>query len=188
MYFKNCSKYDLSHVRVKMKFLSLLFVFLINTSHALEYRAFCSGNRGKVAISFYSSKDRLYLRYNNLMGADDFPLYEGVVTKLTLPVIKIAEEELSSLDQEVLVSWPIEKCDFNDKDPLIMQCGGEAQFHLPLNTNLTSYTLITSRVKEESLTNVFDMFKIRWGIDSPDFHHSLALPFDPKLCQASLKR
>lgn len=171
-----------------MKFLSLLFVLLINTSYALEYRAFCSGNRGRVAISLYSNNDRLYLRYNNVMGADDFPLYEGIVTKLTLPVIKIAQVDLASLDQEVLVSWPLEKCQFSDQDAMIMQCGGEATFHLPKNTNLTSYTLITSRVKEESLTNSFDIFKIRWGVDSPDFHHSLALPFDPTRCQGSLKR
>lgn len=171
-----------------MKYLPLLFAILINSADALEYRAFCSGNRGRVAVSLYSSKDRLYMRYNNLMGSDDFPLYEGVVTKLTLPVIKIAQEELGSLDQEVLVSWPIEKCDFSDKDPLIMRCGGEAKFHLPEGTNLTSYNFSTSRVKEDDLTNSFDIFKIRWGVDSPDFHHSLAMPFNPAYCQASLKR
>lgn len=171
-----------------MKVLSLLFIFLINTAHALEYRAFCSGNRGKVAVSIYSGQGRLYMRYNNVMGADDFPLYEGVVTKLTLPVIKIAQEDLASLDQEVLVSWPLEKCEFSDKDDLIMECGGEATFHRPENTGLTSYTFITSRIKEEGLKNTFDIFKIRWGVDSSDFHHSLALPFNPAMCQASLKR
>lgn len=167
--------------------LTLLTLFSFSSAEALEYRAFCSGNRGKVALSIYSSNKRIYVRYNNAMGADDFPLYEGVVTKLAMPVIKIAEEQLASLDQEVIVSWPQENCQFNSKDPLIMQCGGEAIFHYPTNTNLNSYTFITSRVTEESLTNKFESFKVRWGIDSPDFHHSLAMPFDLKLCQASLK-
>ena len=171
-----------------MKLISFLLLTLTFSAHALEYKAYCSGNRGKVAISVYSSNNRIYLRYNNAMGSDDFPLFEGVVTKLTLPVIDIARDQLSSLDEEVLVSWPIEKCEFNDNDPLIMQCGGRAEFHYPKNTNLTSYTFITSRVTEESLTNVFNIFKIRWGIDSPDFHHSLAMPFDPNLCQAKLTR
>lgn len=171
-----------------MKYLCLLFLTFAMNANALEYRAYCAGNRGKVGISIYSNKDRIYLRYNNAMGSDDFPLYEGVVTKLTLPVIDIARDQLASLDQEVLVSWPVENCEFNDKDPLIMQCGGKAEFHYPQNTNLTSYTFITSRVTEENLTDVFKIFKIRWGIDSPDFHHSLAMPFDPKMCTAKLIR
>lgn len=166
---------------------TLIILLSINTASSFEYRAFCSGNRGKVALSIFSSNQRIYVKYNNAMGADDFPLYEGVVTKLALPVIKIAEEQLASLDYEVMVSWPINNCEFNENDPLIMQCGGVAKFHYPTNTNLTSYTFITSRVTEQSLTNKFESFKVRWGIDSPDFHHSLAMPFDPGLCQASLK-
>ncbi len=171
----------------KMMVTALLSLLTTTSALALEYRAFCSGNRGKVALSVYSSNQRIYVRYNNAMGADDFPLYEGVVTKLALPVIKIAEEQLASLDQEVIVSWPVGNCEFNSNDPLIMQCGGPAEFHYPTNTNLTSYTFITSRVTEQSLTSKFESFKVRWGIDSPDFHHSLAMPFDPKLCQATLK-
>ncbi len=171
-----------------MKLSSLLLTLLLSTnSYALEYRAACSGNRGKVSVQMYTSGERLYMQYSNAMGSDDFPLFEGVVTKLALPVIKIAQEELAELDQHVLVSWDLNKCRFNPKEPLIMDCGGEGVFHFPINSNLKSYTLITSKVTEESLTSKYDIFKIRWGIDSPDFHHSLALPFDPSTCKATLK-
>lgn len=170
-----------------MKFLPLLLLFITTNSYALIYRAACSGNRGKVSVQMYSSGERMYMQYSNAMGANDFPLYEGVVTKNTLPVIKIAQDELGALDEHVLVSWELDKCRFNAKEPLIMDCGGEGTFHFPTNTNLKSYTLITSKVTEESLTSKYEIFKIRWGIDGTDFHHSLALPFDPSMCKASLK-
>lgn len=156
-------------------------------SYALEYRAACSGNRGKVSVQMYTSSGRLYMQYSNATGADDFPLYEGVVTKLTLPIIKIAQDDLANLDNQVLVSWPLDQCKFNLKEPLIMDCNGVGIFHFPLNANLSSTTLITSKVTEESLTNKYEIFKIRWGIDDQDFHHSLALPFDPAQCKALLK-
>ncbi len=167
---------------------SLLFsILMAPRSFALEYRAACSGNRGKVSVQIYSSGERLYMQYSNAMGAMDFPLYEGVVTRMALPVIKIAEEELAELDEQVLVSWELNKCRFNAKAPLIMECGGEGTFHFPLNSDFKSYTLITSKVTEESLTSKYETFKIRWGIDTPGFHHSLAMPFDPAGCRATLK-
>lgn len=170
-----------------MKLLTLLTLIFTTNTYALEYRATCSGNRGKVSLQMYSSSGRLYMQYSNVMGADDFPLFEGVVTKLALPVIEMAKTDLAELDEHVLVSWDLNKCRFNPKDTLIMECGGEGTFHFPLNSNLLSYTLITSRVTEESLTSKFEIFKIRWGIDSPGFHHSLALPFDPATCKATLR-
>ena len=170
-----------------MKALILFFLFMTSKAYSLEYRAACTGNRGKVSVQMYSNKGRLYMQYSNATGADDFPLYEGVVTKLTLPIIKIAQDDLALLDYQVLVSWPLDQCKFNSKEPLIMDCNGIGQFHFPLNSNLSSTTLITSKVTEESLSNKYEIFKMRWGIDGPDFHHSLALPFDPSQCQARLK-
>ena len=127
------------------------------------------------------------MQYNNAMGAEDFPLYEGVVTKLVLPVIKIAQEDLSGLGEQVLVSWDLSQCQFNQADPLIMQCNGEGTFLFPIKSNLKSYTFITSRVTETGLNSKYDIFKIRWGVDSSDFHHALAMPFDPSMCSADLK-
>ncbi|MBC7715063.1 MAG: hypothetical protein H7177_17080 [Rhizobacter sp.] len=170
-----------------MKLLLPLVLFFMTSAHALEYRAACSGNRGNVSVQMYSKDDRFYMLYSNAMGSDDFPLFEGVVTKLALPVIKIAQEELASLDEQVLVSWPLSQCKFNQKDPLILQCDGEGTFLFPKDSTLKSYTFITSHVTEESLTSKYGIFKIRWGVDSSDFHHSLALPFDPTLCKATLK-
>lgn len=170
-----------------MKLLLPLLLLVTTNAYALVYRATCSGNRGRVSIQVYSSGDKLYMQYSNAMGSDDFPLFEGVVTKLALPYIKIAQKELAGLDQQVLVSWDLSQCKFNAKDPLIMQCDGEGTFQFPTDSNLKSYTFITSRVTEESLTSKYEIFKIRWGIDSSDFHHSIALPFDPSLCKATLK-
>lgn len=170
-----------------MKLLTFFLLFITTKSYALEYRAACSGNRGKVSVQMYSSGGRLYMQYSNAMGADDFPLYEGVVTKLAMPVIKMAQDELANLDDRVLVSWPLDQCRFNSNEPLIMDCNGVGLFHFPLNTNLSSTTLITSKVTEVSLTNKYEIFKIRWGIDGQDLHHSLALPFDPAQCMAQLK-
>lgn len=169
------------------KLLIPLLVLFTTSTHALEYRAACSGNRGKVSVQIYSKADRLYMLYSNAMGSLDFPLFEGVVTRMALPVIDIAKEQLSALDEQVLVSWELSKCNFSAKDPLVIECGGLGTIHYPAGTDLKSYTFITSRVTEESLTNKFEIFKIRWGIDSPDFHHSLAMPFDPKACAATLK-
>lgn len=170
-----------------MKLFTILLLLVTKNSFAITYRSICAGNRGKVSVQMYSSGDRLYLQYSNSMGSNDFPLYEGVVTKLTLPVIQISQDELGALDEQVLVSWELSKCRFNPKEPLIMDCAGEGTFHFPANTNLKSYTLITSKVTEESLTSKYETIKIRWGIDSPDFHHSIAMPFDPSMCKATLK-
>ena len=162
-----------------------LFIFS-KSAMALTYRFQCVGNRGGVSVSLYTSKDqkRLFMNYNNSLGAKDFPFYEGTVTKLSLPYINIAAKELSSIDYQALLSWPVENCTFNKEKPLLVECNGAATFLIPENTTLESYTLITSTIKEESLTSKYDIFKIRWGIEGEEYHHSIAMPFDPKFCQA----
>ncbi len=169
--------------------LALFFTLLIESSFAaISYNLFCSGNRGRVSISAYSSNERLYVQYSNALGAIDFPLYEGVVTKSTIPYVKIAEKELASLDYDVLLSWPIFECEFSPTDPLLMKCGGAATFHRPENSPLQSLSFSTAHLFEEGLSNTFKTFRVRWGLVGENFHHFLALPFDPKQCQASLKR
>jgi hypothetical protein len=156
----------------------------MHSVQAMTYRAQCIGNAGKASVDMYTKDNVLYLRYSSSLGAADFPFYEGAVSKNSLPFIKIAETELASLDHEVLLSWPVEKCTFNEERPLMMACNGAATFVLPEHTKLESYTLFTAMDKEQSLTYSYDIFKIRWGIEGEYFHHSLMLPFDPKLCWA----
>ncbi len=168
-----------------MKHILFLAALIISSqSYALTYRAQCIGNGGKLAVAFYSSNDKLFMRYSNSRGAVDFPFYEGTVTQASMPFVKIAEKELSSIDQEVSLSWPLSKCTFNEETPLLMSCDGPATFTIPENSKLESYTLTTTMTREESLSYSYDIFKIRWGIEGENFHHSLALPFDPKNCQA----
>lgn len=171
-----------------MKFLTTIFTLILfsNNASALTYRFQCVGNRGGVSVAIYSSKDqkRLFMNYNNSLGAKDFPFYEGTVSKLSMPFIQIAEKELASIDYQALLSWPIEKCTFNKETPLLVECNGAATFVIPEKSSLESYTLSTSTIREESLTSSYDIFKIRWGIEGKDFHHSIAMPFDPKSCQA----
>jgi hypothetical protein len=169
-----------------MKLITILLALSTFTSaYAATYRALCTGNNGRIAVVMQSYKDRLYVRYSNAMGSQDFPLYEGTVTRATFSWLKEADKDLASLDKEVMVSWAMEQCTFNQKVPWLMQCGGEARFELPENSSLKSYTFATSIVNEASLTSNFEIYKIRWGIDSEDFHHHIAMPFDPRHCQAS---
>lgn len=175
-----------------MKTFFIFMTFFISTAQAasdgLSYQLYCSGNRGRVAISVYTSGDRLFVRYNNSLGAVDFPLYEGVVTRATIPYVNIAEKELASLDYEVLVSWPVSSCEFKDQDPLLMGCGGESIMHLPKNSPVQSQSFKTAHLIEEQISNTFNIFRIRWGLVGENFHHFLAMPFDPAQCQARLKR
>ena len=168
-----------------MKFFIFLYI-LSFPAWSKNYKAFCSGNRGQVAISMATYKNRLYVSYSNFLGAKDFPLYEGVVTRMTYPFLKIADEELITLEHEVQVSWPMENCQFSSHTPALMKCSGEAIFHIPKNSMLRSYTFGTSFIREESLTETYDIFKVRWGIEGEYFHHHIAMPFDPKLCSAEL--
>lgn len=173
-----------------MKIFILLFLIIGTTATsqaALSYSLYCSGNRGRVAVAAYTRENRLYVQYSNALGAADFPLYEGIVTRTTIPYVNIAEKELASLDYEVLVSWPMEKCEFNGHDSDLMRCGGEAQFHHPQNSPVQSISFSTAKVTEEGLSGTFRIFKIRWGLVGENFHHFLALPFDPTKCQTSLK-
>lgn len=174
-----------------MKGISLIAVILMTISSAnaaLSYNLYCSGNRGRVAIAAYTRNDRLYVQYSNALGAADFPLYEGIVTRSTIPYVNIAEKELASLDYEVLVSWPLEKCEFHETDSDLMRCGGEAQFHHPQNSPVQSISFSTAKVTEEGLSATYQIFKIRWGLVGENFHHFLALPFDPTKCRTSLKK
>ncbi len=169
--------------------LLLALTFQIESGFAaVSYQLSCSGNRGRVSVTAYTAADRLYVLYNNALGAIDFPLYEGVVTRAALTYVKIAEQELSSLDYEVLLSWPINECEFKSTDPLLMKCGGSATIHRPENTPVKSFSFSTAHLTEAGLDNTFNTFRIRWGLMGENFHHFLALPFDPKHCQASLKQ
>lgn len=161
-----------------------LITLSLSTAEAFSYQLFCNGNRGRVAVSVYTQEQRLFVHYSNSLGAVDFPLYEGVVTRATIPYVKIAEQELSSIDHEVLVSWPLPQCEFNQAEPLLMKCGGESLWHRPENSPLRTVTFNTAKVTEEGLDTTFETFKIRWGIAGENFHHFLALTFDPSRCQA----
>lgn len=165
----------------------MLTVFSMN-AQALSYRAQCIGNGGKMAVMLYTVKDQLIMKYGNARGRVDFPFYEGVVTKASLPFIKIAESELAEIDQDVTISWPIEKCSFNEENPLLMSCNGAGTFLVPEKTKLESYTFMTAMSREESLGYSYDIFKIRWGIEGESFHHSIVMPFDPKNCAAEYKK
>jgi hypothetical protein len=177
-----------------MKFFFLFLIFISLNLHAETYRAFCSGNRGQVGVSIYSSSDadgsnkKITLRYENNLGSDDFPYYEGIVTKLAVPYIEVAKKDLSVLDHEVVVTWPMEKCQFSEEQPLLIQCHGEGEVLIPKDSNLKGTSLSMAYVTEENLTATFNSIKMRWGIDSPNYHHSLGLPFDPKTCQAEYKK
>jgi hypothetical protein len=124
------------------------------------------------------------MKYGNARGAVDFPFYEGTVTKASLPFIKMAETELSEIDQEITVTWPVEKCTFSEETPLLMNCNGAGTFILPEKTKLETYTLTTTKTVEESLTYSYETFKVRWGVEGENLHHSIVMPFDPKNCMA----
>ncbi len=173
---------------MRMALLFFLLLVLSTPVFALSYRAQCIGNGGRVAVAIYTSQDKIFMRYSNSLGSADFPFYEGLVTKNSMPFIKIAEKELSSIDHEAIVSWPVEKCKFNEETPLLMSCDGAATFIQPEKSKLESYTLITSMTKESALSYSYDIFKIRWGIEGEDFHHSILMPFDPNNCQVDYNK
>lgn len=165
----------------------LLFLFLIlnaENSLALSYRAQCIANRGNVFFALFTKENKLFVKYNNAMGASNFPVYEGTVTKSTVPYLNIAFDELSSIDYELLLSWPVEKCSFSSINNFLVECNGPATFILPRESGLQSFNISTSVIKENSLSATYDIFKMRLGIEGKDFHHSIAMPFDPRFCQA----
>lgn len=171
-----------------MKVFALALIVFSMNAHALSYRAQCIGNGGKVSVVLYTHEGKLVMKYGNARGAVDFPFYEGTVTKAALPFIKMAEKELAEIDQEVTVTWPVEKCTFNEETPLLMSCNGAGTFILPEKTKLETYTFFTAMTKEESLSYSYDIFKIRWGIEGENLHHSIVMPFDPNRCMAEYKK
>jgi hypothetical protein len=162
----------------------ILFAVLLPTLAQAEYQFFCVGNRGQVALSAHTYKGEFFLRYSNAMGRDDFPFYEGTVSKFAMPYIREAEKELSVIDQEAVVKWPAEKCEISKENPLMFQCNGEGTFTSENHSHLKSFTFSSAMVTETNMTNSYEIFKIRWSIDTVNFHHSLAFPFDPKSCSA----
>lgn len=166
-----------------MKFITLTSLLFSTLAHA-EFQFYCVGNRGQVALTAHTYKGEFILRYSNAMGKKDFPFYEGTITKLALPYIREAEKELDVLDHEVIVKWPAEKCQIDKENPLMFQCNGEGKFSDPAHAHLKSYTLTSAIVTETNMSASYEIFKIRWGIDTENFHHSLAFPFDPKNCGA----
>lgn len=157
---------------------------VFSTAQASSYRAQCIGNGGKLSLVFYTNGDKLVMKYGNARGAADFPFYEGTVTKSSMPFIKMAEQELSEIDQEITVTWPVDKCSFSEETPLLMNCNGAGTFILPEKTKLETYTLTTTKTVEESLTYSYETFKVRWGVEGENLHHSIVMPFDPKNCMA----
>jgi len=174
--------------KIMRYFAFLIAAAMTMNAHALSYRAQCIGNGGKMAIVLYTDKDKLVMKYGNARGAVDFPFYEGTVTKAALPFIKMAEKELAEIDQEVTVTWPVEKCSFNEETPLLMSCNGAGTFLIPEKTKLETYTFMTAMSREDSLSYSYDIFKIRWGIEGENLHHSIVMPFDPKNCIAEFKK
>lgn len=170
-----------------MKYLFGFLVLFSAHASATDFQGVCTGNRGAVALSLFTRDERLFLRYLNQAGGEDFPIYEGIVTRRSLGYIALAEEELRELDQEVVVSWPIKACQFNPERPQLVSCDGEAQMHVPQGAKIKSLGFSTGIVTEERRTQMFESLKLRWTLEGEGLIHLLAMTFDPKACQFRLK-
>lgn len=170
-----------------MKYLFGFLALISLQAHATDFQAVCTGNRGAVALNLFTRDERLVLRYLNQAGSDDFPIFEGIVTRRSLGYISMAEEELRELDQEVVVSWPIKKCQFNPEKPQLVSCDGEGLLQVPQGAKIKSLGFSTGIVKEERRTQVFESLKLRWTLEGEGLIHLIAMTFDPKACQFRLK-
>ncbi|HWU44689.1 MAG TPA: hypothetical protein VN132_14655 [Bdellovibrio sp.] len=158
-------------------------VIVFNSSALASYKADCFANDGRIQVEISISNGRLYLNYSNYLGAVDFPLFEGVVTKGLLPLIKIAEKDLSGIDHELRVSWPLESCHFHETEAFIMGCQGKAQIHSPKKIDLAFYSLSANVVTEQTLDQTYKIYKLRWGVQGPGNYHFISMTFDPETCR-----
>jgi hypothetical protein len=166
------------------KLLLLFFSFILfNFSWAKDiYRVVCSANRGQLGIEFKIDETTASFSYFNVKGGSQFPLYEGVVTKDSIPVINIALSDLKEINQKLVVEWKSEQCTFKNKNDFLFKCDGEGKVYGSQNTDLKSFILRSALSNETSFDYSYDVFKIRLGLDSANLHHSIVMPFNPKSC------
>jgi hypothetical protein len=162
----------------------LLATLLISQSAFADvtYQLYCTGNRGKVAVLIEKIESKIRFTYTNIEGKNDFPIYEGVVTPSSMPFIKMAQKELSVIDNKLILEWNIEQCNKPTDNSKIISCDGEAKLIFPEKAKIKSFDFFTSVVEEKTPTFTYEIFKIRLGLDSENMHYLATMPFDPSNC------
>ena len=166
-----------------MKFIFPIILSLLSTAQASEnYLLSCIGNRSKVSISIEKIQDKVRFTYLNTDGKKDFPLFEGVVTVNTFPILKSAQKDLSSIDSKLILEWNLEQCNKSISNPMIIECNGESKILFPLNSKLKSMRFFTSTTKEITPSFTYEVFKVRLGLDTENMHYLATMPFGPNYC------
>ena len=159
----------------------------------LFFSAFVNAN--SITCSSYSSMARVYtengrvfLRLDDAIGHRNFPLYDGIVTPMQIPMIQRAEMDMKYFDQLVILSWEEKQCRFDSKRPFLMECNGRANIQSPEIKNLTSSTLSVSLEQQTRIDFSFERVKVNLGLDTvgSDYqHYFISFPFNKNNCAAN---
>lgn len=107
----------------------------------------------------------LYLRYDAAGGAQNFPIYEGVVTAPMLPGLKAVSDLVNGLDGHFVVRWPENQCQISSEAGFLLDCSGTGEITEPATSGLVSSGLATSLEHTERVNLSYDRLKIHWIIE-----------------------
>lgn len=140
------------------------------------------------SVKIWTEGERLYFRMDDIVGFKNFPLYDGVVTPVMLPLINRGAEDLKEFDHQVLISWERSQCRFDRARPFLVDCSGRAKIHFPENTQITASGLGVTTERQEHFDLTADLVKFHLGLSTPvaNFtHYYLGFPFNRANCRSS---
>lgn len=138
--------------------------------------------------SIYAEDGRMHFNLENGGGFQNFPIYTGTVTPSLVPMIERGAKELAIFDQEVDISWPLEKCRVDPKRPYLVACDGQGTLESPQTKDFIATSMGTSTDAVQSLDVDAQVVNMNVGISTTgsDFmHYFISLPFDSQHCDVT---
>ncbi len=161
----------------------LVFLFMMFEPAWAGGEILCGSGHNSAKV--WSKEGRVWFRFDDNLGFQNFPIYYGVVTLPMLPLIQRASKELAPFDGAMILSWEESKCQWSETNRLLVQCNGAGKLEFPEGTTFTNTGLSTSVESQERLDLKFGRVHFQLGIDTPKTnytHHFIDFAFDKERC------
>jgi hypothetical protein len=163
----------------------LLISFLLSTARAADFHISCNSSVNSVQV--YTQEDRVYFRFYDSLGFKDFPVFNGMVTPVSVPFITRGVRELAVFDGSMRLSWERKLCRYDESKPLLVMCEGSGRVEEPAGAAFTPTGMNTAVETQERLDLSFARLNFNVGLNTPsaDFmHYFLQFPFNKVNCTA----
>lgn len=158
------------------------FVLLLGILFAAPAKAYegfrCFPSFRETRLQILVKDDKIEALVTTPMGYQFMPQFDNPGSIYNLAFNKMQGEDLKSLGEQFLITWPKEKCKLNP-EKFTVDCDGISEISKP---EVKSYGLTTTAITETYAEAIYQKQRYRFSLEKDNFYF-VALEFNAKSCE-----